>query len=159
MQLHAHHQVVVEELRRVLAVRADAADPRRQVDDQIDRLAPAIARLRRLGQEALDGQAVAEIALLPVGRDELSDTARAECPDHCPAEKTSTARDEDSLVRPRLVVVEPPVGHAGLCNSLERPRAPAGYPMFGTNRRPPDPLPEARRGLRFAGDGCGLPDS
>ena len=77
----------------------------------------AVARLRRLGQEALDGQAVAEIALLAVGRDELSDTARAECRDHRPAEEASTARDEHSLVRPRLVVVEPPVGHAGLCNS------------------------------------------
>jgi hypothetical protein len=34
-QLHSHHQVIVEELRRMVAVCADAADNARGVNDEV----------------------------------------------------------------------------------------------------------------------------
>src|SRR4029077_16876366 len=61
------------------------------------------------------------------------------------------------FVRPRFVVVEPPVGHAGLCNSsIGRALRPA-YPMFGTNRRPPGSSTRGTTWSVLYREGCGLP--
>ena len=100
-ELHAHHQVVVEELRRMLAVGADAADVRGQVDDQIDRLPLAVAQARAVRQEPLDGRAVPQVALLTACRDDLRRASRPKRRHHCPAEEPGAAGDEHALMRPR----------------------------------------------------------
>ena len=99
-QFHAHHQVVIEELRRVLEIRADAADVRGQVDHQdprrIDPLQgvrvhpPDLVGLHKVVVFDSWDEDVRGLPLPQLGRDEAAQEARA-------------ARDNDALASPEIL--------------------------------------------------------
>jgi hypothetical protein len=82
-ELRAHHQVLVEEAPRVLAIGADAADDRREVEDQ---------RRAELGVEAGDRGVVDEVVVGAAEREELGRTERAQALDEVASRGTRSRR-------------------------------------------------------------------
>ena len=89
-ELGAHHQVVEKELARLLAVEADAADLRRQVDHEV-----------RSPHDLAAGVPVAEIVLAAARDADLGRTLSLERGDQRPAEEAGAARHQDALAPQR----------------------------------------------------------
>ena len=83
-ELHAHHQVVVEEPSRMRAIGANAADDGRQMDEQIR---------AGVGIETTDGIAVDQVVLAAAGHEHGLAAAATEPLDHVGAQKPGAARD------------------------------------------------------------------
>ena len=91
-ELHAHHEVVVEVLAGILAVGADAADLRRQVDDEVG---------ARVVVEPAHAGHVDEIVVARARDDDLAGAARAQLLDDEGAEEAGAAGDDDALALDR----------------------------------------------------------
>ena len=120
----AHLQVVVEETSRVLAIGADAADNRREVNDDV--------RLD-VGVQPLHRRLVGQVVLRLPRRDDVPAAAALELGDDVPAEKAAAAGHDDAL---RGEITHEPRLPAGA--RPDRVRAPA-YPCHcgGNSSRPP----------------------
>jgi hypothetical protein len=90
-QLHAHHEVVVEELGRVGAIRADPADARGQVDHDIG---------SDVGDQAPDVLRLPEVVVAAAGHHHLGGAAFAQLLDDEGAEESRPAGDDDPARAP-----------------------------------------------------------
>jgi len=90
-ELHAHHQVGVEEPAGVLAVGPDAAHDRREVDDDV-----GSGRLER----ADDVRLSAKIVLAAARHEGRRTSSLHESIDHACPEEAGTARHDHALARP-----------------------------------------------------------
>jgi hypothetical protein len=92
-QLDAHDGVFVEELPGMIAIGADPADNRGQVQDQC---------WLRVFEQAGDGAAIPQIAVPRSGNDNVGATPCLETLDDEGAEKPCAAGDNDSLIFPEI---------------------------------------------------------
>ncbi len=88
-ELRPHHQVVVEELRRVLTVRANAADLGRQMNDDVGP--------RRIVEPA-NGGSVGQVELTASRDRDIARALRLHAVDHIGTQKTSAARYTDAPI-------------------------------------------------------------
>jgi hypothetical protein len=114
---HAHHQVVVEELGGRGPVGADAADARRQVDEDVDRPPRATRGPRRLGEQAPRRARIAQVVLAAARRHDLRRAARAQRVDHERADEAVATGDQNPSLRPEAHRPAPAGARPG-----ERPR-------------------------------------
>ncbi len=99
-QLRAHHQIVVEEVGRVGAVGANAADGRGQVNDQ---------RRPGVAQQVADGLALAQVIVLAQGHEDAGRFAPLQRDDDVAAQEARAAGDDDALLAP--------IDHDGISSS------------------------------------------
>ena len=141
-ELHAHHQVVVEEAPGVVAVGADAADLRRQVDDQVG---------PRVGQQARDAAAVDEIVVGRARHEDLAPAARS-----CSTTK-QPRKPAPPVTTTRLPAqkshesggIYPEVGASRCAARRSRALSTAASRPAAPSRRPPRrPAPSARPATR-----------
>jgi hypothetical protein len=90
-QLHAHHEVVVEELGRVGAIRANATDAGGQVDHDVG---PDV------GEQAPDALRLPEVVVGAAGHHHLGGAALAQLIDDEGAEESRPAGDDDPARAP-----------------------------------------------------------
>jgi nitroimidazol reductase NimA-like FMN-containing flavoprotein (pyridoxamine 5'-phosphate oxidase superfamily) len=93
--LRAHHQVLVEEAAGALAVGADPADDRREVDHE---LGPQLA------VQARHVLAPHHVIVLAARRRDLAAAEPAQVSDHAPAQEAGAARDADPALGERRAV-------------------------------------------------------
>lgn len=142
-ELRAHHEVVVEERARVVAVGADPAHARGEVDDEV--------RHRRV-EHALDGVHAGQVEVPAARHEGRAQPRRVQPLDHVAAEEAVAAGDDDAALRPRSLHTDlrerPILPVAGRGSALEgdpgaRTPAPsfrtAGMSMSTTAPEPPVP--------------------
>ena len=93
MELHTHHQVVVEELGRMFTVGADAAHLRGQMDDQI-----------RFGiiQQTVDVLQIDQVVLRKIGHEDILRAAFLQLAHHNLTQKTGAAGHTYSFRFPEI---------------------------------------------------------
>ena len=91
--MRAHHEIVVEEFARALAVGADAADQAGEMDHDL-RAQVLVHSAHRLD--------IAQIVTLAGCHEHVGNAAVLKFPDDVPSEKSTGASDEDTTTLPKI---------------------------------------------------------
>jgi hypothetical protein len=97
-QWHAHHQVVVEEFRRMIAIRSNPTDASRKMDDDVG---PDVV------EKASDVLDDPQVVLLPPGCQNVCSPALLERLHDIRTKKPRPPYDEDPLLLPKVPTIGP----------------------------------------------------